>query len=304
MVCILHRYNVEALHTKLLRDEELERAAWAQQQQQLQQRADLSSTMTQLAARVVAARQAIQAMQQQKMLAASAISYPQPQDPNDPNMLVQNIVINIDRTLHRIKELQGIYSKKRQLTAPYAGAALPPEVERQKQLFDKQIQQGYSQLSKNIQFANDNIGYFNHSQAAQDPRLLRIVSVKRQQLNAQLEALKSSQRNLVGGAAPPTGSTQGASSGQHNHITGGPSSSAGGEVSSSSQAKPTNPTPRQVVPQAPRQDTDSQVKERLIARVAGSNEERQKRETVKELLVRKTKAPADSSSNLSTIKDK
>ena len=256
--------------------------------------------MTRLAAQVVAAQQAVRAMQQQKMQAAAAAAgYPQHQlqDLNDSNVLVQNIVSNIDRTLQRINEMHGLYLEKKRLTVRYAGA-LPPEVESRKRFLDKQIQQGYSQLSKSIQFANDSIGLFNHSPAAQVPRLLHIVSLKRHQLNTHLEALKSSQNKSISGAAPPTNSSQGGSSRQHSHVTGGPSSSD--EISSSSHTKSTNPTPHQVAP--PRQDTHSHLRERLIARVTGSNEERQMRETAKELLVKKTKAPADSSTNLSTAK--
>ena len=285
----IHRYNVEALHTKLLREEELERAAMAQQQNH-----DFNSTVVQLATRVAAAQQAIHAMQQQKHL-IQAVELQQQFHQRDTDMLVQNVVINIDRTLQRINELHSLHLEKKRLAAHYGGGALPPEGESQKRHLDKRIQQGYSQLSRNIQFANESIGCFNKSPAAQVPRLLHIVAFKRQQLNAQLEALKSSQSKSMGGAAPPTGSSQGGvSSGR---VTGHGGGSSSAEVSSST---PTNSIPQQIAP--PRRGTSSQVKEMLMARVAGSNEEKQMRKTAKELLVKKTKAPADSSNNHSTAK--
>lgn len=252
--------------------------------QQQQGNSGVNSAVVQLASQVAAAQQAIQAMQRQKqvMLAVEQQQHGQ----NDSNLLVQNVVINIDRTLHRISELHGLHLKKKRLVARYGDGALPPEGESQKRHLDKQLQQGYSQLSKNIQFANESIGCFNKSPAAHVPYLLHIVSFKRQQLNSQLQTLKSGPSRSVGGAAPPTGSSQGVSSGQYNHTTGHGGGSVGAEVTSSRPTKPTNPT----------------VKERLIARVAGSNEEKQMRETAKELLVKKTKVPADSSTNVSAAK--
>ena len=287
MYYYMHRYNVEALHTKLLREEELERAAMAQQQN-----SDINSTMVRLATQVAAAQQAIHVLQQQKHLIQAVEQQQQHPHQYDSDMLVQHVVINIDRTLQKINELHSLHLEKKRLAARYGGGALPPEGESQKRHLDKQIQQGYSQLSRNIQFANESIGCFNKSPAAHVPHLLRIVAFKRHQLNTQLEALKSSQSKSMGGTAPPTRSTQGG--GSSGHATGGSSSA---EVSSSTQ---TNSNHQQIAP--PRQGTNSRVKEMLMARVAGSNEEKQMRETAKELLVKKTKAPADSSTNLSTTK--
>ena len=258
-----------------------------------QQNPNINSTMVRLAAQVAAAQQAIHAMQQQKHLIQAVEQQQQyHHQQHDSDMLVQNVVINIDRTLQKINELHSLHLEKKRLAARYGGGALPPEGESQKRHLDKQIQQGYSQLSKNIQFANESIGCFNKSPAAHVPHLLRIVAFKRQQLNTQLEALKSSQSKSMGGTAPPTKSSQGGVS--SGHATGGSSSA---EISSSTL---TNSTSQQIAP--PRQGTNSQVKEMLMARVAGSNEEKHMRETAKELLIKKTKAPADSSTNLSTAK--
>ena len=276
--CDIHRYNVEALHTKLLREEELERAAAMAQQRQ---NPAINSAMVQLATQVAAAQQAIHAMQQQKHLiqAAEQQHHHHRRHHHDSTTLVQNVVINIDQTLHKISELQNLHSEKKRLAACYGGGStLPPEGKIRDEQLNEQLRHGYTQLSRSIQLANETIGCFNKSAAAQNPHLLQVVSIKRQQLSTQLAVLKGSQGKSVGGADPPTGSSLG---GQYNHVTtsghGGGSSSA--EISSSSATKSTNPT----------------IKERLIARVAGSNEEKQMRETAKELLVKKTKAPADSS---------
>lgn len=271
MYCDIHRYNVEALHTKLLREEELERAAAMAQQRQ---NPAINSAMVQLASQVAAARQAIHAMQQHKHLIQAAEQ--QQQQHHDSTTLVQNVVVNIDHTLHKIGELQNLHSEKRRLAAHYGGGGtLPPEGKSQDEQLNEQLRHGYTQLSRSIQLANETIGCFNKSTAAQNPHLLQVVSMKRQQLSTQLAVLKGSQGKSMGGADPPTGSSVGV---QYNHVAtsghGGGSSSA--EVSSSSA---TNPT----------------IRERLIARVAGSNEEKQMRETAKELLVKKTKAPVDSS---------
>ena len=290
MYCDIHRYNVEALHTKMLREEELERASAMahHHQQQQQQNPDVNSTSTvlQLAKKVAVAQQAIHAMQQQRQLMQQVIGQQQHhqhlQHQSDSSMLVQNVVLNIDRTLRRINELHSLHLEKKMLVEHYGEGSLPPEGEGRKRYLDKQLQQGYSHLSKDIQFANESINCFNKSPAAQVHHLLHVVSFKRQQLSAQLEQLKNCQGKSMGGAAPPTGSSQGGSSG-HAVATGhgGSSSSASAEVSSSTLTKRTDPN----------------VKERLIALVAESNEEKQMRETAKELLVKKTKAPADSSTN-------
>jgi hypothetical protein len=284
MYCDIHRYNVEALHTKLLREEELEKAAAMAQQRQ---NPAVNSTMIQLASQVAAAQQAIHAMQQQKHLLHAVEQQQYHHHQSDSTMLVQNVVINIDQTLHKISELQNLHLEKKRLAARYGGGGtLPPEGKNQDEHLNEQLRQGYNQLSRSIQFANESIGCFNKSSAAQVPHLLQIVSLKRQQLSAQLEALKGNHVKSVGGDAPPTGSSLGVGSGQYNHVAISGHSS-GAQVSSSSATKSTNPT----------------IKERLIARVAGSNEEKQMRETAKELLVKKTKAPADSSSNLSTARN-
>ena len=272
MYCDIHRYNVEALHTKLLREEELERAAAMAQQRQ---NPAINSTMVQLASQVAAARQAIHAMQQHKHLIQAA-ELQQQQHHHDSTTLVQNVVVNIDQTLHKIGELQSLHSEKRRLAAHYGGGGtLPPEGKSQDEQLNEQLRHGYTQLSRSIQLANETIGCFNKSSAAQNSHLLQVVSMKRQQLSTQLAVLKGSQGKSMGGADPPTGSSVGV---QYNHIatSGHGGGSTGAEVFSSSS---TNPT----------------IKERLIARVAGSNEEKQMRETAKELLVKKTKVPADSS---------
>lgn len=239
---------------------------------QQRQNPAINSTMVQLATQVAAARQAIHVMQKHKHLIQAA-ELQQQQHHHDSTTLVQNVVINIDQTLHKIGELQNLHSEKRRLAAHYGGSGtLPPEGKSQDEQLNEQLRHGYTQLSRSIQLANETIGCFNKSPAAQNPHLLQVVSMKRQQLSTQLAILKSSQGKSMGGADPPTGSSVGNHVATSGHV-GGFSSA---EVSSSLA---TNPT----------------IKERLIARVAGSNEEMQMRETAKELLVKKTKAPADSS---------
>ena len=252
-----------------------------------------TATASQFAAQVAATQQAILNMQRQKLPSAEQ------QQHNESTMMVQNVVMSIDRTLWKINELRNLQSSKETIKAQSVGNS-SVKIEHEIRRHDIKIQDGYSHLSKNIQFANDCIVRFNHSPAALNPHLLQVVSVKRQQLNSQLEALKNSQVKSMGGAAPPTGSSRGGSSvgGERNHVPQrGSSSTMVGEVSSSTQTIQ-NHSQKNPIPATSRSGANSQVKDRLIARVAGNNEEKRMRETAKELLIEKAKAPADSSTNL------
>ena len=287
-VCVIHavnyvhRYNVEALHTKLLHDEELERAAVAAQQNSV-------NGIAQLAAQVAANHQAVLSLQQNvaNPSAPSGTQQQQVQQYIQLSSLVHNVVSNVDRTLKKIHNLRVLLHTKKQQTAQYGSRPPPPDL-------DKTIQQEFASLSSYIEFANDSIKAFNHSTASQYPYLMRVVMEKRQELNKELEALKISQKNSVGGTTTPARSSQ-TSSGKpmsaNNHGGSSSSSIMAGEVSVNTQSVQTRRQPsNHTTQQAPRskQAVDSRVKDKLIARVAGSNEEKQMREAVKQLLVRKT----------------
>ena len=144
------------------------------------QSSNTAAISNQFAMSIAAAQQALGILRQQNI----------DQVGNELSVMTQNVVMNIDRTLEKIDGLRSLQEYKARMLATFAGN-VPPALAMDAQRADLKIQEGYTALSKLIQFTNDSIGRFNHSPAAQVPRLLNIVSAKRHQLNLRLEALKN-----------------------------------------------------------------------------------------------------------------
>lgn len=350
---VLHRYNFHALHNKLQSEEELQ-TALAQ--------STGKPTASHLAAQVASTQQAMNALQQNAV-----------QD--NPNMLVQIVVLTIDQTLLKIRQLQELQQQKDRIKATY-GSAVPHILMGEMSRIDLKIQEGYAALSQLIQVSNNSIVRFNHSPAARVGHLTNIVSVKREELNARLEALKNPvPTKTTGAAAPSRSSGAGTQTGLKNSTrkettnTAGTvpskSQSAGTQIQNPHQEGVKNPNHRQSLSTAPSSSqsvetqnvnkqqvgtaassrssapttkhqsadprralpnsiptkeqpavpdrsqstnvarvtsqqsnvgSDSKVREKIRAKITDSNKERRMREAAKELLVEKTRAPADSTS--------
>ena len=245
---------------------------------------------------------------------------------NELSMMTQSVVVNIDHTLQKIDELRSLQQYKDKLIKAYAGTipqALAKDV-------DLKIQQGYMALSKLIQFANTSIVHFNNSPAARVQRLLNIVAAKRHQLNVRLEALKNHRPPAMATPSPPTstmGSAQSDSKTKAEQEVGSKASGISSTTlavknhsvqqfvnSSTEQHQPATGQRKPVVGQEQVETTDQSsdvalgasgpgkinsidhIRERIRKRVTDDSKEREMRETVKTLLVEKTKAPADSTS--------
>lgn len=256
---------------------------------------------------------------------------------NELTSLTQTVVQNIDLTLQKIATLQRLHQEKERLVAYYGRGAVTLSVSNEMRSADYKIQEGYIALSKLIQTANDSIVRFNHSPAAQVGHLLKIVTVKREELNTRLDFLKN--HKFMSGARQTSSGSNVQSSlrtpAQHVPSSGGQAvrshqtvhRSDNSTASNSSQgfrgvvgeraafSHPhavvghTPPTRRDVVPhsnevirsllvtQGTSAGQDGSVRERIRNRAVEGNQQMQMKERAKELLVEKTRVPADSTSS-------
>ena len=237
---------------------------------------------------------------------------------NNPSGLAQIVVMNIDHTLHKIAELRSLQQTKSQIVSAYNSSSIPKPLADNLRQIDTKIQQEYMSLSKLIQFSNDSIVQFNHSPAAQVPRFLNIVSVKRQDLNNQLELLKN---HKAPSSAGPSTSQDKQSKIVHTPTvasgTGSPAVLAAESlkkaanvltslVSKSSTGHDKAPHTEKVRLDGRAQSSTvaggtsgsagslTQIRERIKSKLYDRKQEQQMREKAKVLLTEKTKAPADS----------
>ena len=248
--------------------------------------ASAASSISQLAAQVGATQQALNSFHHNN-------TYPR---------MASNVVMNIDRALSKITHLQRLQHYRDANKAKYS-ANPTPSAAADLRTFDTNIESTYTALSRLIQFANESIIQFNHSPAAQVPQLLNVVSGKRQELNRQLEVLKSSSMQQAGsnssGGAVASSSTQ-VERNHESRPTVLASSQAVNIQGSSHSVKVGQPSsqPAGVRVKAVADSTSqarakvgSDVKEKIRHQVAASSSQQRMREMAMKSLTEKTRAP-------------